>query len=510
VSTSSTSGSLAGTGAIVVTPGPHDLSKSTVSVTPEAVSVGGLVAVKLTVRDAQGDQETSGGLPDVQFELGAGSVGGGSFAPTVDNQDGTYTALFTAGPLAGLDNLTATIGGKPLTSSPASLVIVAPTVSTSSATVASSATSLTIDGNGFDTNPANDTVTFDNGVIGTVTSASLTSLTVSVSGLGSLVGGTALHASVNVNGVSSGSSVQIATVAPVVTSSSDSLAATATSLTLSGAGFDTKPANDTVTFDNGVTGTVTSASINTLVVKVSGLGSLVAGTALHASVKVNGVSSGSPVQVATIITATEEFVDAAYVDVLHRHADPSSLATWVKLLDKGVVTRLQFANTLTHSAEYYSNFITSFYLTYLGRSPDPAGLKAWVQAMLNGLSDEHLEAGFIGSPEYIANHGGQGAGWVTGMYEDLLERTPSPSEVARWVNALNHGLSPQQVAYDFAAGVEAKGLRITADYLIYLNRTPTPAEGAVWVNAFENGYSNEDLVAAFVGSSEYYQKHTQT
>ena len=38
------------------------------------------------------------------------------------------------------------------------------------------------------------------------------------------------------------------------------LPANATNLTIAGYGFDTNQANDSVTFDNGVTGTVTSAS----------------------------------------------------------------------------------------------------------------------------------------------------------------------------------------------------------------------------------------------------------
>jgi hypothetical protein len=292
-----------------------------------------------------------------------------------------------------------------------------------------------------------------------------------------------------------------------VTSSTASLPVNATSMTINGFGFDTTPANDTVSFSGGVKGTVTSATATQLT--VTGLSGLTLGS-LSASVSVNGVSSGSPVQVATIITVTEEYVDAAYMDVLHRHADSSSLATWGNLLDQGVVTRPHFASSLTHSAEYYSNFITNAYLTYLGRKPDAAGLANWVQAMQNGLSDEHLEAGFIGSAEYIANHGGPGAGWVSGMYQDLLGRKPSQDEINEWVNALEHGVSTQQVAYGFAASAERESIRVQNDYLTFLGRKPSPSEVSTWVNAFLQGVSNEDVIAGFVGSDEYFGKHTQT
>ncbi len=186
-----------------------------------------------------------------------------------------------------------------------------PTVTSTTDNLPLNATSMTIDGSGFDSIiPANDVVTFDNGVTGTVTSATATSLTVtSLSGLSSLSVGTVLNASVAVDGVSSGSAVQVATIAasstPTVSSSSANLADEATSMTIGGTGFDPNiVANNVVTFNNGVTGTVTSASTTSLTVgNLSGLSVLAVGTALKASVAVDGVTSGSAVQVATIAAA---------------------------------------------------------------------------------------------------------------------------------------------------------------------------------------------------------------
>ena len=163
-------------------------------------------------------------------------------------------------------------------------------------------TGMTIIGSAFDPTAANDSVAFSNGVTGVVTAATSTTLTVSLTGLGSVPGGTALNASATVNGVSSGNPVQVATVIPVTTASSASIPDTATSMTIAGFGFDANPANDSVTFDNGVTGAVTAATSFGLAVSVVGLGSLPAGTLLHASVTANGASSGSAVQVASIDT----------------------------------------------------------------------------------------------------------------------------------------------------------------------------------------------------------------
>jgi hypothetical protein len=125
--------------------------------------------------------------------------------------NGTYEARVTA-----TDNTDDSATSSPVTFT----VLTAPVVTPSTADLAADASSLTISGYGFDANPANDSVTFSNGVTGVVTGASLTGLTVSVSGLGSLAAGTALDASVTADGISSGDAVQVATVASVETTTS--------------------------------------------------------------------------------------------------------------------------------------------------------------------------------------------------------------------------------------------------------------------------------------------------
>ncbi len=238
-------------------------------------------------------------------------------------------------------------------------------------------------------------------------------------------------------------------------------------------------------------------------------GKLGLGTPDSAPVK---ISASIQVSVAPSSTTaqgpTSSYISAAYHDVLGRAPEPAALASWSAALDSQALSRGQFANALTHSDEYYARFITAAYQRYLGRAPDGTGLAAWLLAMKSGLSDEQLEAGFLGSPEYIGKHGGTGAGWVSGLYHDLLGRIPSQAEIDAWVNALAHGLSTQQVAYGFAASAEREALRVRDDYFTFLGRTPSQAEVGAWVFAFQHGVSNEDVIAGFVASPEYYQRHT--
>jgi hypothetical protein len=165
------------------------------------------------------------------------------------------------------------------------------------------------------------------------------------------------------------------------------------------------------------------------------------------------------------------------------------------------------ARALTHSYESYYNFVVDAYQQYLGRSPSLTEANGWVTDMQNGLSDERLEASFIGSTEYIADHGGAGAAWVTGMYENLLGRVPSQAEVDQWVADINNGLSTNTIAYSFAASSEREGERVTADYVKYENRAPSQAEISQWVSDFLRGLSNEEVIAGFVGGPEFYGKN---
>lgn len=178
-----------------------------------------------------------------------------------------------------------------------------PQVTASTANLAANATSLTINGTGFDPKAANDTVAFNNGVTGTVTSATATTLT--VTGLTGQVAGS-LTATVTSDGDSSGSPVQVATVTPVVTASTATVTADATTLTIDGIGFGT---SNTVSLSGGATGTVSSASATQLT--VTDVTGLTAGN-LTATVTSNSVSSGNPVQVATVTPViTENTADLA-------------------------------------------------------------------------------------------------------------------------------------------------------------------------------------------------------
>jgi hypothetical protein len=163
------------------------------------------------------------------------------------------------------------------------------------------------------------------------------------------------------------------------------------------------------------------------------------------------------------------------------------------------------ASALTHSDEYYSDFVAAAYQKYLGRTASSSEIQAWVSLMHNGINDESIEVSFVASAEYMSKDG-TGSAWIAALYRDLLGRTASPAEINGWLQGLNSGAAPADVARAIATSFEGEAVRVVADYSRYLHRTVSTGEVTGFVNALISGASNEDIAAVFLGSLEYFQR----
>jgi len=223
----------------------------------------------------------------------------------------SLTLTFSSQPF--LSNLTAVVnsfGGNSGTPSgtpvQVATIIAPPTITTSTASLAINAPTIVINGTGYSNTAANNTVTFNNGAVGTVTTATSTQLTVTFTTLPSALG--TLSASIVSNGITSGNPVgtlvQVATIvpAPTVSFSNANIASVVPFITILGTGFNgTTPSGNTVVFSNGAVGTVTAATSTSLIVTYT---TQPTAGALTAVVTSFGGSSGVAVQVATIIGPT--------------------------------------------------------------------------------------------------------------------------------------------------------------------------------------------------------------
>jgi hypothetical protein len=216
-------GNLTGTGTGIIAPGnsPGQVTTTSLSLSPTNTL----------------DIELAGTTPGTQYDQIVVSLGGtvtlgnailslsstyagsaGSVFTIVDNQGlgavvGTFSGLPEGSVVSanGRAYKISYVGG---TGNDVTLTAI-PTVTISTKNLAIDATTITINGTGFDTTPANNAITFNNGAIGTVNSATSTLLTITFSTQPTSTG--SLTAVVTTNSVSSGATVQVATIVPAPT-----------------------------------------------------------------------------------------------------------------------------------------------------------------------------------------------------------------------------------------------------------------------------------------------------
>jgi hypothetical protein len=166
---------------------------------------------------------------------------------------------------------------------------------------------------------------------------------------------------------------------------------------------------------------------------------------------------------------------------------------------------LTAAAGIVNSAENYSDFIGQEYQRFLGRTADDDGMAYWLGQMEQGATAEMVEAGITASPEYFQNRGNDSVDWLQGLYGDLLQRPADADGMNYWLNQLDNGASPFDVAQGFTYSVERETQVITEDYVQFLGRAPEAGAVDYWMGQIAQGASRADVAVGIVGSDEYYQ-----
>jgi uncharacterized delta-60 repeat protein len=116
--------------------------------------------------------------------------------------------------------------------------------------------------------------------------------------------------------------------------------------------------------------------------------------------QVKAIILGSPEYLAKAGSTDTAFLQAVYHDALGRAMDSGGAASWEAAMAAGM-TPTQVAFLITTSTEARQDLIEADYRQYLQRPADPGGLASWLNALNQGLRDEALLAGVIGSQEYF-------------------------------------------------------------------------------------------------------------
>jgi uncharacterized protein YkwD len=206
------------------------------------------------------------------------------------------------------------------------------------------------------------------------------------------------------------------------------------------------------------------------------------------------------------IATANRYTDAVHQRFLGRSATSGELSFWSSAVaggNRGALTR-----ALSLSDEWAGSRVAELYRTILGRDAEAAGRAGWVDAIGRGMRLEQVAAGMYGSPERFAASGSTNAGFVDGLYQDILGRPADPAGRSDWVARLDRRhLTRAQVADGFYGSVESRTDRVRSLYAEILDRAAEPAGEAHWVRQLAT-MGDVVLAASLASSEEFWRKAT--
>jgi hypothetical protein len=245
----------------------------------------------------------------------------------------------------------------------------------------------------------------------------------------------------------------------------------------------------------------------------------------HLTVWVTGEYIQANGEWGTVVTAltaqarpVDAFVAGFYQSVLDRTPSFPELNGWTAFLEANPTpaSASGLAHTFLDGPEYLARpvtlngFVTLLYHLFLDRTPDAAGLAGWT-----GLLQEQFDTalpGFVNSAEFQAllpnlHDAPAVRPVVTRLYQNVLARTPSASEVTAWTDYIVATGDVLGTARGFFDSAEYNGTartlaeHVAVLYRTFLGREPAPSEVPQWVTFLEGFRASvED---AFIASPEF-------
>jgi thermitase len=133
---------------------------------------------------------------------------------------------------------------------------------------------------------------------------------------------------------------------------------------------------------------------------------------------------------------------------------------------------------------------------------------------LGSASQAEVHASILASDEYFADQGGTATGFITGLYEDVLDRQPDAGGLQYWVGVYQSGSTSRfQIAESFLESTEGRLTEVAQWYQQDLGRSAsidalkTDPGVAGWANQLVQGAGDNSIQAEIVASPEYLALH---
>jgi hypothetical protein len=261
---------------------------------------------------------------------------------------------------------------------------------------------------------------------------------------------------------------------------------------------------------------------------VNAKGNFFASSVTDESKIVQDAANGSGTGVITVdsppATSAQGAVNAMYFDILARAADPSGLAFWSSQPQSSAALGLLFSR---YDAE--TTLVNNFYEYMLARNPDFTGQQFYVSLLNSGGTVETVLTDMLSSAEFYNRSQTLNIGdapatnrdqrYVAALYQFLLGRDATPSDLTFWTNLLNSNSNPNLgralVAGGFLYSAEFRQRIVTNFYgattvssliqlgfpnLMHRTTAPSTSEVSFWANGTMDIRSIE---AIFMSTPEF-------
>jgi hypothetical protein len=198
------------------------------------------------------------------------------------------------------------------------------------------------------------------------------------------------------------------------------------------------------------------------------------------------------------------WLEQLYRDVLARNGSGiADLGSWLALLNSGT-DRSTLAQQFSVSTEAETRQITNLYQQLLRRRPDATGLDTFLSLLQSGGHVSDVVNNLVASPEYYNLQGNDNTRFINGIYNDVLSRLPTSTELVNSLNALGTGTTRAQLIAAITGSLEYRQIFITSLFSSYLRRSPTASELSLYVGQLQAGASDAALRAMILSSDEYF------
>ena len=193
-------------------------------------------------------------------------------------------------------------------------------------------------------------------------------------------------------------------------------------------------------------------------------------------------------------------VTGLYNILLGRAPDAPGLAGWVNLVKSGTPFSTVVDDFL-HGTAYDQRVVASDYQAYVGRAPSQSDTDAWAGLLRQGFSTEQVAYLMLTSDGFNSLHTTD-ASFVQALYNDLLGRQATDSEVAAWESYLA-GSSRANVVNLFVYGVPAEQRAAVGFLDTIWNAPPDSVSIQNVVTSLQAGLNLSQIAAVFFDAPQY-------